>query len=361
MPYESNAGVTLSIFGESHGPGIGAVLEHLPAGEPVDEALIEAQLARRAPGLDPTATARKEPDKPEFLSGVLNGYTTGAPLAVLIRNTDTRSQHYDNIRACPRPSHADYAAAIKYGGYSDVRGGGHFSGRLTAPLVAAGSICRGILARRGVVVAGHVSQIGAVKDAALDPVAPDKELLARLSREYFSVIDPAAKQAMEQEIMAAKADCDSVGGAVELVADGLPAGLGDPMFQGVENVVASALYAVPAVKGVSFGAGFEFASLRGSEANDAMHYENGTVRTKTNHCGGILGGITNGMPLIIQVALKPTPSIGLEQQTVDLQSGKDATLKITGRHDPCIVPRALPALEAALCVALLDLMERAGK
>ena len=354
--------VEMTIFGESHGPAIGVVLNNLPAGEPISEEGIAEQLARRAPGQDPTSTARKEPDVCRILSGMKNGVTTGAPLCAVIQNTDTRSGDYANIALCPRPSHADYAAHLRYKGCNDISGSGHFSGRLTAPLVIAGSICRQILLRRGVHIGGHVLQIGGVQDEALDPVSVSAEQLDALAKTYFSTLSPHANRRMRSEIEAARMDMDSVGGLVELAAVGLPAGVGSPMFGGVENILAGALYGVPAVKGVAFGAGFAFGAMRGSAANDCYRIDEAdNVRTETNNCGGITGGITTGMPLMVQVALKPTPSIGKPQDTVNLETMENTVLQIKGRHDPCIVPRALPALEAALAVGLMQLMAEGGK
>lgn len=353
--------IKLSVFGESHGGAIGAVLEGLPAGHKIDFDFMLSQMSRRAPGRDNTTTSRKEEDLPEILSGVLNGVTTGAPLALIIRNKDTISKNYDNLKVNPRPSHSDYAAYVKYNGYNDVRGGGHFSGRLTAPIVAAGAICRGILKEQGITVGGHIFNIGSVTDNQLDPVNVTAKELDELSKCYFSLVDKQKEEKMREEIEKARKDLDSVGGSVELAATGLPVGLGNPMFRGVENVLSNILYGVPAVKGVSFGAGFGYSVLKGSNANDNMYYDGKKVVCKTNNCGGITGGITNGMPLTVMVALKPTPSISSVQQTVNLKTGENESLVIEGRHDPCIVPRALPALEAALAVGLLDLMAEGGK
>jgi chorismate synthase len=314
-------------------------------------------MARRAPGGDPTATARKEADNPEFLSGLLDNTTTGAPLALIIKNNDTRSHNYNSLIDRPRPSHADYAASVRFGGFNDIRGGGNFSARLTAPLTAAGSVARQILSQNKITVGGHVSFIGSVADTPFDPVNVSAEQLNKLNEEYFAVIDDNAKDKMTDEILSAKRDGDSIGGEVEIAVVGMPVGVGSPTVRGVENVISSALYSVPAVKGIEFGAGFGFEALRGSEANDTMYYDEcGNVKCKTNNCGGITGGITNGMPLIIRVALKPTPSIAKEQDTVNLKSKTNDKLIIEGRHDPCIVPRALPAVEAAICLALLDLL-----
>ncbi len=354
--------VRLSLFGGSHTRAIGATLEGLPAGETVDWEELLTQMARRAPGQDPTATARKEADTPQVLCGLLEGVTTGAPLTAVIENTNQRSRDYEELRVRPRPGHADYTAAVKYAGHQDVRGGGHFSGRLTAPLVFAGAVCRQLLERRGVLVASHVAGVGGVADAPLDPVAPDPVELKALSRAYFPVRDPAAKAAMEEAVAGAKARGDSLGGVVECVILGLPAGLGEPIFAGVENVLSSIVYGIPAVKGVAFGSGFAAATALGSENNDPFYYDGeGRVRTRTNHAGGILGGITTGMPVVFRAAFKPTPSIAREQDTVDLAAGENVKLTVGGRHDPCIVPRGAPAVEAAACVACCELLARAGK
>ncbi len=354
--------IKLSVFGESHGAAVGCLLEGLPSGVKIDFDALLLQMSRRAPGKDKTATTRKEADIPEIISGVVDGVTTGAPLAIIIKNNDTKSHNYDNLRDNPRPSHSDYAAAVKFDGNNDIRGGGHFSARLTAPIVAAGAICRQILENLGVTVGGHILNIGNITDTPFDPVnVSDKELKV-LSSKLFALNTPEAEELMRKEIEDARLDGDSVGGSVELAAVGLPAGVGNPMFFGVENVVSNILYGIPAVKGVSFGTGFGYASMRGSAANDQMYFdENGKIKCYTNNCGGITGGITNGMPLLVTVALKPTPSIAKEQKTVNLRTRENSTLVIEGRHDPCIVPRALPVLEAALSIALLDLLAEEGK
>lgn len=350
--------VKCSIFGESHGEAIGCVLDGLPAGEKLDMDEIMVQMERRAPGRDKTATARKESDTPHILSGILNGRTTGAPLAVTIPNENTRSGDYAELSRLPRPGHADYTGFVRYSGYNDVRGGGHFSGRLTAPLVFAGAVCRQILRRRGIAVGGHIYEIGGVKDAPFDAVNLRAELLENLASRPFSLCDPDSGQAMRDKIEAACKEGDSVGGIIEAAAVGLPAGIGSPMFDGMENQLAALLFGIPAVKGVEFGDGFGFASLRGSEANDAYTYNSeGRVVTTSNHNGGLLGGISTGMPLILRAVVKPTPSITKKQQTVNLETGKNESLTVQGRHDPCIVPRALPVIEAAVALGILDMME----
>lgn len=353
--------IKLSIFGGSHTDAIGVNLDGLPAGEAVDLEQVLAQMARRAPGQDPTATRRRESDAPRVLCGLYQGVTTGAPLCAIIENTNQRSKDYEGLRINPRPGHADYTAYVKYGNHHDVRGGGHFSGRLTAPLVFAGAVARQILQRRGILVASHVASIGEVEDTPFSPVAVDPQLMARLSGEYFPVIDPQAKEQMREVVEAARMDCDSVGGTVECVVTGLPVGAGNPMFDGAENLIASLCFGIPAMKGIEFGAGFAASRLRGSQNNDPFYYdENGQVRTRSNNAGGILGGITNGMPLVFRMAFKPTSSISKEQDTVNLETGKNAKLVIHGRHDPCIVPRAAAAVEAAACVAVLELLAQSG-
>jgi chorismate synthase len=346
----------LSIFGESHGPAIGAVLEGLPAGEAIDLKQVQAQMARRAPGRDPSATTRKEDDAPQIMSGILDGVTTGAPVCTVIANTNTHSADYDSLRDVPRPGHADYTAYLRYHGYNDVRGGGRFSGRLTAPLVFAGAVCRQILKRRGVTIGSHVLSIHGAVDTPFDPVGVSAEQLEALAGRYFPTVDPLAETAMRAEIESARMARDSVGGVVECAAVGMPGGFGGPLAEGVESSLASLLFAIPACKGVEFGAGFRVAELYGSENNDPFYYDGPTVKTRTNNAGGILGGITTGMPLVFRAAFKPTPSIAREQQSVNLSTGKNAALEVHGRHDPCIVPRAAVAVESAAAVSLLDLL-----
>lgn len=354
--------VKLSVFGESHGQAIGCVIQGLPAGEPLDEEAIAVQMARRAPGRDKTATPRRESDTPRILSGVLNGRTTGAPLCMEILNENQRSGDYDELARLPRPGHADYTGHVRYHGYNDIRGGGHFSGRLTAPLVFAGAVCRQILRRRGVAVGGHVLDIHGVEDVSFDPMRVDAALLDRLAAVPFPLLAPEREERMREEVEAARRDLDSVGGVVEVAACGLPAGVGSPMFDGIENKLAALFFGIPAVKGLEFGEGFGFIGLRGSRANDPYIYnEDGQVVTTSNHNGGLLGGITNGMPLIARLVIKPTSSISQPQQTVDLVSGRPATLQVKGRHDPCIVPRAVPVAEAMLAYGLLDRLVSEGR
>lgn len=348
--------IKISVFGESHGNGIGVVIDGLPAGEKIDLDKVYAQMARRAPGRDKTATARKESDIPNILSGMLGDTLTGAPLCAVIENTNTRSADYGNLLTAPRPGHSDYAAYVKYSGANDIRGGGHFSGRITAPIVFAGAVCRQLLEKKGVKIAAHIKSIGGVNDDSFDPTNIGSELMDRLSGSSFSLINTEAEEKMRAEVESAKAELDSVGGVIECAVTGLGAGFGDPMFDGVEGVIAKAVFGVPAVKGIEFGAGFESARLRGSQNNDPFRMENGKVVTETNNCGGILGGITDGMPIVFRAAIKPTPSIAQRQRTVNLQKAQNAELEIKGRHDPCIVPRAVPVIEAAAAIAIINLI-----
>ncbi|MDO5400223.1 MAG: chorismate synthase [Eubacteriales bacterium] len=341
----------LSIFGQSHGPAVGMTLDGIPAGLPVDFAELQAFLSRRAPGQNAWSTPRKEADAPEFLSGLLDGFTCGAPIAAVIRSSNTRSGDYADLTDCPRPGHADYTAQVKYGGFQDPRGGGHFSGRLTAPLCIAGGLCKQWLRAEGVEIHAHIYAIAAVKDLPFDDLHPQTEDIGT----DFPVLDPAAGEKMRAAIAAAREQGDSVGGIVECAVTGLPAGLGEPMFGGMEGRLAQILYGIPAVKGVEFGAGFAAAAMLGSENNDDFTMADGQVRTCTNHCGGILGGISNGMPLIFRAAFKPTPSISRPQLSVSLSRGESRVLEVHGRHDPCIVPRAVPVAEAAAAIAIFDL------
>ena len=336
------------IFGESHGPAIGVVLEGVPAGLELDLEQVQWELDRRRPGKDPTATARKETDRVEVLSGLFEGKTTGAPLAMVIYNSDQHSKDYESIRYTPRPSHGDYAGFIKSRGCLDYRGGGHFSGRLTAPLTAAGAVAKQVLARKGVWVGAHISSIYGICDAPLGELEEMKNVVNK----PFPVLSDAKGEEMRQAILEAKEQQDSVGGAIECAVYGLPAGLGAPDFGcNVEGIFAQYLFAVPAVKGVDFGAGAAFSLMRGSEANDPFAVEDGRVVTTTNHAGGVNGGITNGMPVVFEATIRPTPSISLPQQSVDLRTGEETEIEIHGRHDPCIVPRAVPVIEAAAALA----------
>ena len=342
--------IHLSIFGQSHGAAIGMTLDGVPAGLPVDLDKLQEFLNRRAPGRNDWSTPRREEDRPEFLSGILNGFTTGAPIAAIIRNTNTRSGDYDNLKNCPRPGHADYTAQMKYGGFQDAAGGGHFSGRLTAPLCIAGGLCKQWLENEGVQIGAHIEWLHGLNDTFFDRLNPQVDAI----RSDFPVLSEYKGQRMKEIIAQARSEGDSVGGIIECAVVGLPAGLGEPMFGGMESRIAQIVYGIPAVKAVQFGIGNSVANIPGSENNDEYVIRNGTVQTLTNNCGGILGGITNGMPLIFSAAIKPTPSISKPQQTVNLETGENTTLEIKGRHDPCIVPRAVPVVEAAAAIAIFD-------
>lgn len=351
----------LQLFGESHGPGIGVTLDNLPPAEPIDLDEVRAFLRRRAPGRTPWSTPRREADEPEIISGLFEGRTTGTPLTALIRNTDTRSKDYAALARVPRPSHADLTGRLRYRGANDPRGGGHFSGRLTAPLCFAGAIALQILARQGIGVYAHLAEIGGIADAPLEVVAPDAATLAALDARDFPVLDEARGQAMIDAVMAAKRDGDSLGGVVEAIVVGAPAGLGDPIFGGVEARLASIVHAIPAVKAVGFGDGFDMVRRHGSQNNDSPVYDGDRLTYRTNHGGGVDGGITNGMPIVIRAGVKPTASIVKAQPSVDLVDGVDATLQVHGRHDPCIATRAVPVVVAALAVGVLDLLLAGGR
>lgn len=348
--------IKISIFGESHGEAIGAVIDGLPPGIKLNLESITFQMQRRAPGKSNMATSRKEADEFQILSGYFNGYTTGTPLALIINNNDKRSSDYEYVKDIPRPGHGDYTGRIKYKGYNDYRGGGHFSGRLTAPIVFAGSICRQLLEDKGIYIGSHIKSIGLVDDESFDYINTDKDLMHRLSNMNLPLIDENKTDLMKREILTAKDDGDSVGGIIECAVIGLSAGVGEPYFESVESKLSHILFSIPGVKGVEFGSGFDITRMRGSEANDEFYMENGEARTKTNHSGGIQGGITNGMPVIFRAAIKPTSSIGKTQRSIDIGKVEEVELKITGRHDPCIVPRAVPVVEAAAAIAMLDLI-----
>ena len=342
----------VTVFGQSHGQAIGCVVDALPAGFRPDMERLSAFMARRAPGRSELATGRKEADVPEILSGMVDGVLCGAPLCAVIPNGDHNSADYEMLKNTPRPSHADLTARMKFGTSCDLRGGGMFSGRLTAPLCFAGGLALQILEKEGIRIFAHIAQIGAVRDrkpdfAAIGTLPQDGEL---------PVFEKSAERAMRETIEAARRDGDSVGGVIRCFAAGLPAGLGEPMFGGVENRLGAALFGIPAVRGVSFGDGFDAAAMRGSEHNDPYMVDDGRIVTRTNHAGGVLGGITTGMPLVVNVAIKPTPSIAREQETVDIEKMCGTTLSICGRHDPCIVPRAVPVVEAVTALTILDML-----
>ena len=348
--------IKISIFGESHGNAIGINIDGLPSGLQLNLEDIAYEMRRRAPGKSPLSTARSEEDIPEILSGYFNGKTTGTPLCAIIRNTNTRSKDYSLLKDVMRPGHADYSGNIRYNGFNDYRGGGHFSGRITAPLVFAGAVCKQILKEKGIIVAAHVKSIKNVKDKSFLDSTLDLNYLNSLKSFELPLIDKSIEENMRKEILEAKEDMDSVGGTIECGVFGISAGVGNPFFDSVESTLAHLLFSVPAVKGVEFGRGFELTSMRGSEANDEIYYEDGEVKTKTNNNGGILGGITNGMPIIFTTAIKPTSSIGKAQNTINISSKENTILKVEGRHDPCIVQRAIPVIEAVTAIAMVELL-----
>ena len=348
--------IKISIFGESHGNAIGINIDGLPSGLELNLEDIAYEMRRRAPGKSPLSTARSEEDIPEILSGYFNGKTTGTPLCAIIRNTNTRSKDYSLLKDVMRPGHADYSGNIRYNGFNDYRGGGHFSGRITAPLVFAGAICKQILKEKGIVVAAHVKSIKDIKDKSFLDSDIDLNSVEALKTFELPLIDKSIEENMRKEILEAKEDMDSVGGTIECGVFGINPGVGDPFFDSVESTLAHLLFSVPAVKGVEFGRGFELTNMRGSQANDEIYYDNGEIKTRTNNNGGILGGITNGMPIIFTTAIKPTSSIGKEQKTVNINTKENTILKVEGRHDPCIVQRAIPVIEAVTAIGILELL-----
>ncbi len=345
----------ITVFGQSHSAAIGVVIEGVPAGIRLDMAAIETFMRRRAPGQGAHTTARKETDTPQLISGVANGFTCGTPLCAVIENTNAHSGDYDSLKDLPRPGHADFTAFVKGGGFADMRGGGNFSGRMTAPLCFAGAVAKQLLAADGITVGAHIARLAKIGDDPFDPVNIDAAALNAVSEKAFPVLNDVAGNAMLAAIAEAKAAGDSVGGVIECAAVGVPAGLGDPIYDGVENVISHIVFGIPAVKGIEFGSGFAGADLFGSENNDAFTVQNGKIVTAANHHGGSLGGITSGMPILFRAAIKPTPSIAKPQTTVNLQTLQQETITVGGRHDPCIVPRAVPCMEAAMAVALMNL------
>ena len=351
----------ITIFGQSHGPAVGVTLDGFPAGMEIDEENLALQMARRAPGRSDLTTPRRESDTPEFLSGVLNGRTTGQPITAVIRSEHQRPADYGDGVDLARPGHADYTGHVRYFGFEDWRGGGSFSGRLTAPVVLAGALCGQWLAGQGVTVASHALSLGEIADAPLPDESPDAETLARLRAMPLPTLGEAAAERMREAILAAKAEGDSVGGTVEVAAYGLPAGLGAPFFDSMESVLSHLFFSIPGIKAVGFGDGFGFSALRGSEANDPFRMRDGRVTTVTNRAGGVNGGITNGMTLRATLAVRPTPSIAKRQQTVSLRRMEDAELEIRGRHDPCLLPRVCPVAEAMCAIGLMEMWkERAA-
>lgn len=345
--------IFVSVFGQSHSKAIGCVIDGLPAGIKIDNDRVNAFMKRRAPGQSRYSTTRKEADEPIVLSGLINGATCGAPLAIMIENTNTRSGDYSNLRDVPRPGHSDFSADVKYNSFNDIAGGGHFSGRLTAPLCYAGAVCMQILEQSGVKIKAHINSIGEISDAPFDPVNITN---ADIASKEFPVVDDNAGEKMKELIESARLSADSVGGIIECAVIGVKAGYGEPMFDGIENLIAKNIFGIPAVKGIEFGNGFDCTKLKGSQNNDSFIVKDGEIKTETNNHGGILGGITSGMPIVFRTAIKPTASIGKPQKSVNLRTNSEEELIVKGRHDPCIVPRAVPVVEAVTAITMLDIL-----
>lgn len=348
--------IELSIFGESHGKAIGIVINGVKAGIKIDMDEVEIEMQRRAPGKNKLSTARSEKDKPVIMSGIFDGVTTGSPISMMIENADTRSRDYSKTKDLLRPSHADFSGFVRYNGFNDYRGGGHFSGRITAPLVFAGAIAKQILKSEGIIVGSHIKSISHIEDDSFDFVNVNEEILDSLLLKELPVLNDSMIEKMKEEIIDAKMNCDSVGGVIETAIIGAKAGIGSPFFDSLESKIASLAFSVPAVKGIEFGAGFDISKMRGSAANDEYHLDGDVIKTYTNNNGGITGGITTGMPVISRVAIKPTPSIAKEQRTVNISTMKEEIIKIEGRHDPCIVQRAVVVIEAISAIAVLELL-----
>ncbi len=348
--------IRLSIFGESHGNAIGITIDGLPTGFEINMDKVLIEMKRRAPGRSKLSTPRKEDDLPEILSGVFQGKTTGAPLCAIIKNSNTKSKDYSILKDVMRPGHADYSGNIRYDGFNDYRGGGHFSGRITAPLVFAGSICKQILESKGIEVIAHVKSIGSIEDKSFLDNNITKEILDSLKEKELPLIDTSKEKLIREEVAVAASELDSVGGTVECAVLGINAGVGNPFFDSVESTLAQLMFSIPAVKGIEFGKGFDLSKMTGSEANDEFYYDGDTVKTYSNNNGGILGGITTGMPIVFNTAIKPTSSIFKEQKTININTKENTTLKIEGRHDPCIVQRAIPVIEAVTAIGILELI-----
>ncbi len=354
MSSEIGKKIKVSIFGESHGSAIGAVIDNLPSGEHIDFEELQLFLKRRQGGNNKFSTPRKEDDIPEIISGIKDGYTTGAPLCLIIKNNNTRSSDY-NVDV-PRPGHADFSAYIKHNGFCDLRGGGHFSGRLTAPICAVGGILMQILKRRGIEIVAHLLSVGDVSDERLNNLTLDLSQLNKIKSGEFPAFSTDAGEKMQETILNVREQGNSIGGRIECGIYGLQAGIGNPMFDGIENAIATAVFGIGGVKGIEFGIGFEASKIKGSECNDEFYTDNDTIKTKTNNNGGILGGITTGMPVTFSVAFKPTPSISLEQQSVSFSNKEVVNLSTKGRHDPCIAVRAVPCIEAISAIAISDFL-----
>ena len=348
--------IKITIFGQSHSPAIGVVIDGIPAGIKLDQDKIYKFMQRRAPGNSDISTPRKEEDFPNIVSGVVDNITCGAPICAIVENRNVKSGDYDKFKEIPRPSHADFSAYVKHSGFNDIRGGGNFSGRLTAPLCFAGALCMQILEEKGIFIGAHITSIGKIKEERFNPVNVNADLLQTLTKKEFPVLNDTAESNMKAEILKAKKQLDSVGGTVECAVVGVPAGIGEPIFEGIENKLSQIIFGIPAVKGIEFGNGFECADLLGSENNDEFMADGDKITTKTNNHGGILGGISSGMPIIFRVAIKPTPSIGKSQKSVNLKTKEMEELVVEGRHDPCIMPRAVPCIEAAAAIAITDFL-----
>jgi len=346
----------VSIFGESHGKAIGITIDGLPSGVKLDLDEIQKEMKRRAPGQNPWSTPRKEEDKVEILSGFFNGFTTGTPICGMIQNTNTISKDYSNIKAQMRPSHGDFTGFTRFDGFNDYRGGGQFSARVTAGLVFAGAIAKQILKEKNIIIGAHIKSVRNIKDDSFDMTNISEELLKKLNNSSFPALNEEVSEKMQAEIIAARDDHDSVGGVIEVAVINLPVGIGSPYFDSVESTLSHLVFSVPATKGIEFGAGFGISELKGSEANDEMYAEDNVIKTYSNNNGGINGGITNGMPLVFRVAMKPTPSIGKPQRTVDITTMENTIIEVKGRHDPCILVRAVPVLEAVTAIGILDLV-----
>lgn len=359
MSYTTGENLKITLFGQSHSDAIGVIIDGLPAGFEIDIKRLEEFMERRAPGRNKYQTPRHEADKPEFLSGLIDGnITCGAPLCAIIKNTNTRSKDYKNLSDIPRPGHSDYTAYVKYGGFNDIRGGGQFSGRMTAPLCIAGGILIQLLEKMGIKINARIKSIKGINDIPVDYANPDVNALSKIKNKELAVIDDEAFELMKKEIENAKKNGDSVGGIIECFITGVPEGIGGPLFEGLEGKISQAVFAVPAVKGIEFGSGFDSADMFGSEHNDPYYIDSeGHIRTKTNNSGGILGGITSGMPVVFKLAIKPTPSIAKEQDSISIEERKNKKLSIEGRHDPCILPRAVPVIEAVSAIVLADLIK----
>jgi chorismate synthase len=349
--------IKISLFGESHGNSIGINVDGLEPGIELDLSEVYAEMSRRSPGKSLLSSKRKESDMPDILSGYFDGKTTGTPLCAVIKNEDKKSNDYSKIKDLARPGHADYTGYVKYNSFNDYRGGGHFSGRLTAPLVFCGAICKQILKRKGIFIGSHIKKINCIEDTSFDYANISKKELEELKILSIPVIDKSKAADMEKLINDANMSTDSVGGVVECAVVGIKPGVGDPFFDSVESVLSHLMFSIPSVKGIEFGAGFGVADMYGSECNDEFYIDKKVIKTKTNNNGGILGGITNGMPVIFKVAIKPTPSIAKTQNTVNFKDGKEEKIAIEGRHDPCIVQRALPVIEAVAAIGIYDLLK----